>query len=86
MDPLEGDIKSGYSLGAGREGYLMIAAEPKRTEIKTSTADEVKKGATEVHPRRGANLDDALAATAYKAPINSDGVAVLPADWDDGDE
>ena len=29
---------------------------------------------------------DALAATAYKAPINSDGVAVLPADWDDGDE
>lgn len=28
----------------------------------------------------------ALAATAYKAPVNTDGVAVLPVDWDDGDE
>lgn len=27
-----------------------------------------------------------LAARAYKAPLNEDGVAVLPADWDDGDE
>lgn len=27
-----------------------------------------------------------LATRAYKAPINSDGVAVLPADWDDYDE
>lgn len=64
----------------------MIAAEPKRAEIKMRTTDEVKKGATEVRPRRGTNLDDALAATAYKAAVNPDGVAVLPADWDDGDE
>lgn len=28
----------------------------------------------------------ALAATAYKAPVNTDGVAMLPVDWDDGDE
>jgi len=27
-----------------------------------------------------------LSARAYKAPINSDGIAVLPADWDDYDE
>lgn len=27
-----------------------------------------------------------LAARAYKAPIDSEGVATLPADWDDGDE
>ena len=27
-----------------------------------------------------------IAAIAYKAPINSDGVAILPADWDDYDE
>ena len=29
---------------------------------------------------------DRIAAHAYKAPINSDGVAVLPADWYDDDE
>ena len=29
---------------------------------------------------------DQVAAFAYKAPINSEGVAVLPADWDDFDE
>lgn len=27
-----------------------------------------------------------IAALAYKAPLNSDGIAVLPADWDDCDE
>lgn len=27
-----------------------------------------------------------IAAFAYKAPLNSNGVAVLPADWDDYDE
>ncbi len=29
---------------------------------------------------------DALAARAYKAPLNADGVPVLPADWNDDDE
>lgn len=29
---------------------------------------------------------DQVVALAYKAPINSEGVAVLPADWDDFDE
>lgn len=29
---------------------------------------------------------DQVAALAYKAPINSEGVAVLPADWDDFDD
>lgn len=27
-----------------------------------------------------------IAAHAYKPPINADGVAVLPADWDDDDD
>ena len=27
-----------------------------------------------------------IVAFAYKAPINSDGIAVLPADWNDRDE
>ena len=27
-----------------------------------------------------------IVAFAYKAPLNSDGIAVLPADWDDCDE
>lgn len=26
---------------------------------------------------------DAVAAMAYRAPLNSEGIAVLPADWDD---
>ena len=29
---------------------------------------------------------EGIAAFAYKAPLNSDGIAVLPADWDDCDE
>lgn len=29
---------------------------------------------------------DSVAKIAYKAPLNSEGVAVLPAEWDDGDE
>ena len=29
---------------------------------------------------------EAIAAIAYKAPLNTNGVAVLPAEWDDGDE
>lgn len=29
------------------------------------------------------NPDDALATMAYKTPLNEDGVAVLPAEWDD---
>lgn len=29
---------------------------------------------------------EGIAAFAYKAPLNSDGIAVLPADWDDYDE
>lgn len=63
----------------------MATAAPKRAEIKTRATDEVKGGETEVCSHRETNLNDALAATAYKAPINSDGVAVLPVDWDDGD-
>ena len=29
---------------------------------------------------------DRLAARAYRAPLNEDGIAVLPADWNDDDE
>ncbi len=29
---------------------------------------------------------DSIAAKAYKAPLNAEGVAVLPPNWDDGDE
>lgn len=28
---------------------------------------------------------EAIAAKAYKAPLNAEGIAVLPPDWDDGD-
>ena len=29
---------------------------------------------------------DTIAAVAYRAPLNAEGVAVLPAEWNDGDE
>ena len=29
---------------------------------------------------------DTIAAGAYRAPLNAEGVAVLPAEWNDGDE
>lgn len=29
---------------------------------------------------------DTIAAVAYRAPLNAEGVAVLPEEWDDGDE
>ena len=29
---------------------------------------------------------DTIAAVAYRAPLNAEGVAALPAEWDDGDE
>lgn len=29
---------------------------------------------------------DTIAAVSYRAPLNVEGVAVLPAEWDDGDE
>ena len=29
---------------------------------------------------------DAIAAVAYRVPLNAEGVAALPAEWDDGDE
>lgn len=29
---------------------------------------------------------DTIAAVAYRVPLNAEGVAVLPAEWNDGDE
>lgn len=29
---------------------------------------------------------DAIATVAYKTPLNAEGIAVLPEDWDDNDE
>lgn len=29
---------------------------------------------------------DDISPRAYKAPLNAEGIAVLPAEWDDGDE
>ena len=91
----------------------MSTTTARRTEIKTRTTAEVKKGATEVYARWGLSLNDAIntflvksievgglpfdlrpevasydahAVKAYKAPLNAEGIVVLPAEWDDGDE
>lgn len=37
-----------------------------------------------MHPEELPNA--AIAEAAYKAPLNEEGIAVLPAEWDDGDE
>lgn len=37
-----------------------------------------------MHPEELPNA--AIAEAAYKAPLNEEGIAVLPAEWDDGDK
>ncbi len=43
-----------------------------------------KPGDIDLHPEELPYA--AIAEAAYKAPMNEGGIAVLPAEWDDGDE
>ena len=74
---------------------MATAAVARRAEIKTRTSDEVintfliksiEVGGLPFDLRPEAPSYDAIASVAYRAPLNAEGVAVLPAEWDDGDE
>lgn len=54
--------------------------------INTFLVKSIEVGGLPYDLRPEAPSYDALAAMAYKAPLNAEGVAVLPADWDDDNE
>ena len=54
--------------------------------INVFLVKSVEVGGLPFEMRRELPSYDKMSALAYKAPLNSDGVAVLPADWDDYDE
>lgn len=54
--------------------------------INTFLAESIRVGSPPLGMGPEEPTHEDIAAFAYKAPINSDGIAVLPADWDDRDE
>ncbi len=54
--------------------------------INTFLVKSIEVGGLPFDLRPEAPSYDAIAARAYKAPLNADGVAVLPAEWDDDGE
>ena len=54
--------------------------------IHTSLTNSLDLGGPPFDLRPEAPSYDAIASVAYRAPLNAEGVAVLPAEWDDGDE
>lgn len=49
-------------------------------------AESIRVGSLPLGIRPKEPTYEDIAAFAYKAPLNSNGIAVLPADWDDYDE
>ena len=54
--------------------------------INTFLVKSIEVGGLPFDLRPEAPSYDAVAAVAYKTPLNDEGIAVLPAEWDDGDE
>lgn len=54
--------------------------------INTFLIKSIEVGGLPFDLRPEAPSYDAIAAVAYRAPLNAEGVAALPAEWDDGDE
>ncbi|WP_283170966.1 type II toxin-antitoxin system RelB/DinJ family antitoxin [Curtanaerobium respiraculi] len=54
--------------------------------INTFLVKSIEVGGLPFDLRPEAPSYDAVAALAYKPALNAEGVAVLPAEWDDGDE
>lgn len=54
--------------------------------INVFLVKSVEVGGLPFEMRPESSTYESVKAIAYKAPINSNGVAVLPADWDDYDE
>ena len=54
--------------------------------INTFLIKSIEVGGLPFDLRPEAPSYDAIAAIAYKPELNTEGVAVLPTEWDDGDE
>ena len=74
------EIKTGATEVYARWGLSLNDA------INTFLVKSIEVGGLPFDLRPEAPGYDALAAVAYKPALNADGVAVLPAEWDDGDE
>lgn len=71
------DVKSGATEVYSRWGLTLNDA------INIFLIKSIEVGGLPFDMRPEAPSYDQLAARAYKAPLNADGVAVLPAEWDD---
>jgi DNA-damage-inducible protein J len=74
------EIKAGATEVYARWGLSLNDA------INTFLVKSIEVGGLPFDLRPEAPSYDALAAMAHKAPLNAEGIAVLPAEWDDGDE
>jgi len=74
------EIKAGATEVYARWGLSLNDA------INTFLVKSIEVGGLPFDLRPEAPSYEALAAMSLKAPLNEDGVAVLPAEWDDGDE
>lgn len=54
--------------------------------INTFLVKSIEVGGLPFNLRPEALSYDAIAAVAHKAPLNAEGIAVLPAEWDDDNE
>lgn len=71
------DVKSGATEVYARWGLTLNDA------INIFLVKSIEVGGLPFEMRPEMPSYDALATRAYKAPLNEDGVAVLPADWAD---
>ena len=74
------EIRSGAAEVFSRWGLSLTGA------INIFLIKSIEVGGLPFDLRPEAPSYDAIAATAYKAPLNADGLAALPEEWDDDGE
>ena len=74
------EVKKGATEVCARWGLSLNDA------INTFLIKSIEVGGLPSELRPEAPSYDAIAAIAYKPKLNAEGVAVLPTEWDDGDE
>ncbi len=74
------EIKAGATEVYARWGLSLNDA------INTFLVKSIEVGGLPFDLRPEVPSYDAIATRAYKAPLNADGIAVLPAEWDDDNE
>ena len=74
------EVKKGATEVYARWGLILNDA------INTFLIKSIEVGGLPFDLRPEVPSYDTIAAVAYRAPLNAEGVAVLPEEWDDGDE